>query len=213
MKPQACVLLIAGYLASAPGMAATLEVSANAPIAGSFSLRGDPAGGGAAYAQLNGLALTDFEVSFKADIDDFASQSQAGVTVLTLMDTTVEQRRRFELVFLYDGVIFSDGFESNFSTILPDPLSAGVHEYRLSVNIPAQLVELRIDDALVLSLGNDFSPTMAINQLRFGIPISSAGTGALVFDDFSIDEPGQPQPAFFDDFELGDLSRWSISVP
>lgn len=213
MKAPACALIFAGCLATAPALAATLGVSADAPIAGNFSLRGDPMGSGIAYAQLSGVALSEFEVSFSADIDDFTSQSAAGVTVLSLLDTSVEQRRRFELIFLYDGLLFSDGLESNFSAVLPDQLSAGVHTYRLAISIAAQSVALRIDEVLVLDLGNNFSPTTVINQVRFGIPSPSEGMGGLVFDDFMITVPGQPQPTFFDDFELGNLSRWSATVP
>jgi len=206
-----CVFFAA--LELSPCQAASLSVTSNMPIAGSFSLEVDASGGGAAYVQQNGLALSDFVIAFDADIGSVASQSAVGVPLLSLIDTSAEPRIRYQLRIMPNSVIFIDGAETISAQVFANELAPGVHAYELAIDIATGTVDLSIDGMPLLSVVNDFSPTTQINQLRFGLTANSAQAGTMLLDNFSISVPGQPMPVFFDGFESGNTSMWSATVP
>ena len=200
------------FTVSSAACAASIQVSAQAPLAGNFSLLADASGPGPAYVLQNGLSLTEFAVEFSADIDDFAAQAPAYLPVLALFGD-VAGTGPLQIRLQQDSVLFSDGLESRYVNAYAELLTAGTHRYRLQVNLATGLIQLLIDGNLMVSLTHDFAPSTLINRVRFGVTQSLVSAGTIRLDDFVISIPGQPLPTFMDDFESGNTANWSATVP
>ncbi|MCB1606305.1 MAG: hypothetical protein KDI71_04940 [Xanthomonadales bacterium] len=214
-KPVRYLPILGAWLAAmgANACASTVTVSAVNPLAGSFSALVEAADGGPAYLRLDQPPFSAFSIRFKADFSDIAGQFDGSVPALALLDTEVEQRIRFRLMFLPDGILFTDGVETAFATVNPEQIGPGMHGYELNIDVAGQTVSLLIDGVPRASFNNDFAPSTSFNQLRFGLTAGVAGAGSMKLDDFSLQLSGQPVPAFFDDFESGNTSLWTATIP